>query len=506
MSDSARVGDASIRILSDCHVLSANPELCEHTPSRKHDISPNEEVAMRSYGCQLIQHACIQLQLSTSTCATAQIMFHRFYFRQSMRKCVCVLFRHAPFQAVDVLFRYSVERMAPACLYLAAKVEEQPQPISNILEVFHYMFCANLGKLHVSLLESPDTIVGEKRADLTKMESLLLTQLGFIIHTELPYKFLCAYLDFLGLSTRRDLAQRSWNYSNDVLRSDACVRYDAPTLACACIHLAAADLCVALPFDPPWWAVFNVSDESIACVTMILQQLMDMPRAFNVLEPPPSITAKTIPGKTEDNVYQLSEAIDSTFASAADGGLGRALHSKDASADDEKSNRRRCSTEHDGTVDRYDSSRVYHSDERSRASDNHRCNEHRRHYEERRSYTRDDGRHCDRDRRYDDRDNARDGYRSGRDDSRERRKDYARSSDGGAGRRDSSRTTHDFMRDDCREERICRDSDVSESSSEVLHRSNRHGTHATGSDNKAACHNDGVAMKAGRRSGRWDES
>jgi hypothetical protein len=317
MADSARVRNASIKFFSDRHVLSVNPELCEHTPSRKHDISPSEEHAMRSYGCQLIQHAGIQLQLSTATCATAQIMFHRFFFRQSMRKCVRVFFWHTAFQAVDIVVRYSVERMAPACLYLAAKVEEQPQPISNILEVFHYMSCANLGKLHVSLLESPDAIVGEKRADLTKMESLLLTQLGFIIHTELPYKFLCAYLDFLGLSARRDLAQRSWNYSNDVLRSDACVRYDAPTLACACIHLAAADVCVALPFEPPWWAVFNVSDENIACVTMILQQLMDMPKAFNVLEPPPSITAKRIPNKTEGNVYQRSQAIDSTFACAA---------------------------------------------------------------------------------------------------------------------------------------------------------------------------------------------
>jgi hypothetical protein len=88
MSDLVCGGNKPSEILSDARVLSLNPDLCSNTPSRKHDISPGEEQAMRSYGCELIQHAVIQLQLSTATCATAQILFHRFYFRQSMRKFV----------------------------------------------------------------------------------------------------------------------------------------------------------------------------------------------------------------------------------------------------------------------------------------------------------------------------------------------------------------------------------------------------------------------------------
>ena len=121
--------------------------------------------------------------------------------------------------------------MAPACLYLASKIEEQPQPIANLLEIFQHMTCARMCRPPSALCEMADAVVGQKREDLTKMESLLLTQLGFVVHTELPYKFLCAYLDFLGLSGNHDLSQRSWNYANDVFRSDACVRYDAPTLA-----------------------------------------------------------------------------------------------------------------------------------------------------------------------------------------------------------------------------------------------------------------------------------
>jgi hypothetical protein len=312
--------------MSDAEVLRLNTELITNTPSRKHDISPQEEALMRNFGCELIQHAVIQLLLSTATCGTAQILFHRFYFRQSMRK-------------------YSVERMAPACVYLAAKVEEQPQPISNVLEVFHYMRCARMDKPHISFIELPDSVIGEKRADLTKMESLLLTQLGFIIHTELPYKFLCAYLDFLGLSANHELAQRAWNYSNDIFRSDACVRYEAPVLACACIHLAASDLSVSLPCEPPWWLVFNVSDAQISCITAILQQMLCMPAAFNVLEPAPSKGVMSAPVSSQ--VLHPQHCIDaaSTCSDSANDFPRECSHPQKCIQDSDRDERRRARAE-----------------------------------------------------------------------------------------------------------------------------------------------------------------
>ncbi len=68
--------------------------------------------------------------------------------------------------------------------------------------------------------------------------------------------FFRAQLLRLPLSCSHELAQRAWNLRQTTPTtcsedsSDACVRYDAPTLACACIHLAAADLSVLLPCDP----------------------------------------------------------------------------------------------------------------------------------------------------------------------------------------------------------------------------------------------------------------
>lgn len=50
---------------------------------------------------------------------------------------------------------------------------------------------------------------------------------------------------------------------NDSLRTDIFVRYSPETIACACIYLSARLLQIALPNNPPWFAVFGVSEEDI---------------------------------------------------------------------------------------------------------------------------------------------------------------------------------------------------------------------------------------------------
>ena len=494
-ADASRHSVASIdsHIPSDGQVLSANPELCTDTPSRKHAISAEEERSMRVFGCELIQHAAIQLNLSTSTSATAQVLFHRFYFRQSMRK-------------------YSVERMAPACLYLAAKVEEQPQPISNVLEVFHYMACTRLSKPRVALCEMPDAIVGERRMDLTKMESLILTQLGFIIHTELPYKFICAYLGFLGLNANHELAQRAWNYANDVFRSDACVRYDAPTLACTCIHLAAADMSVLLPCDPAWWLVFNVSDVDIACVTMILQQLLDMPAASNVLEPPPPPAAQEAPNaaKTLQPARSTASAAASGCATefGSDGVVDRREDKRDGARLDRGDGRTdRREEMGDSRGDRrgnYRDDRRGGSDDRRGGSDDRRGSQ----------FDRDDGRGQGRDSRRD-RDSGRGddsrSYHRERDSSRERdRENYrerrdARTGDRSGDGRDYSRDGRsDYRRDDRRDDRIDGGQEIArypEGRRDVKDQA-----HDADAEIKPIGDGDVKPGKSGRRTGRWDES
>jgi hypothetical protein len=387
--------------------------------------------------------------------------------------------------------RYSVERMAPACLYLAAKVEEQPQPIQSVLEIFQYMMCARQNKAPLSLCELPDALVGEKRADLTKMESLLLTQLGFIIHTELPYKFLCAYLDFLGLRSNCVLTQRAWNYSNDLFRSDACVRYDAPTLACSCIHLAAADISLPLPFNPPWWSVFNVSDVDIACVTMILQQLLDSPKAFNVLEPPPPIITKEDSTNSENPTRDRSRPSSSRREDTAQG----------EARDDRSGLKEQGSTSYKSNYRRDDC-----ADDRNCSSGYRRgdgCMEDRFGG---RSYSRDEGRHADQEYRRDDREDGRGGSRRGRDHSRERgRDDYRERSDArSSDRRDTNR---DFS-NERREDRVAASSRAVSvlDAPATLRPTTRDHALSNSSQNNATDVADVGVSKTSRRAGRWDES
>jgi hypothetical protein len=37
----------------------------------------------------------------------------------------------------------------------------------------------------------------------------------------------------------QDMAQTAWNYMNDALRTNVFIRFDASTIACACLELAA---------------------------------------------------------------------------------------------------------------------------------------------------------------------------------------------------------------------------------------------------------------------------
>lgn len=44
------------------------------------------------------------------------------------------------------------------------------------------------------------------------------------------------------LQCEKDMAQKAWNYLNDSLRLDCCVRFKAELVACAAIYMAARDL------------------------------------------------------------------------------------------------------------------------------------------------------------------------------------------------------------------------------------------------------------------------
>jgi hypothetical protein len=64
--------------------------------------------------------------------ATAQVLFHRFYYRRSFR-------------------RFDVQESAMAALFLATKSEEKERKIRDFINTFHYIFEKRDGKKWVPL-------------------------------------------------------------------------------------------------------------------------------------------------------------------------------------------------------------------------------------------------------------------------------------------------------------------------------------------------------------------
>lgn len=75
------------------------------------------------------------------------------------------------------------------------------------------------------------------------------------------------------------------NYMNDCLRTNVFVRFDAETIACACIYLAARVLQIPLPNKPHWFLLFGATEENMQeiCVTALRLYTRKKPN-FEVLD------------------------------------------------------------------------------------------------------------------------------------------------------------------------------------------------------------------------------
>jgi len=100
-------------------------------------------------------------------------------------------------------------------------------------------------------------------------ESLILKELGFALYyiQDHPHKYILYFVKILGGT--KELAGRAWCYCNDLMRLDACVRFEASVLACACILKAACSAQTPFPLPQPadtalpWFTVLcNLESEA----------------------------------------------------------------------------------------------------------------------------------------------------------------------------------------------------------------------------------------------------
>lgn len=95
-------------------------EKLDETPSMKDGLDRDTENDLRSFACEMIQVAGILLKVPQVAMATGQVLLQRYYFSKSMVK-------------------HDIEISAMAAIFLAAKIEESPRRIRDVVNVCHHI-------------------------------------------------------------------------------------------------------------------------------------------------------------------------------------------------------------------------------------------------------------------------------------------------------------------------------------------------------------------------------
>uniref|UniRef100_A0AAY4AGA5 Cyclin-like domain-containing protein n=1 Tax=Denticeps clupeoides TaxID=299321 RepID=A0AAY4AGA5_9TELE len=212
------------------------------TPSALDGLDPETETDLRILGCELVQSAGILLRLPQVAMATGQVLFHRFFYSKSF-------------------IRNSFEIVAMACVNLASKIEESPRRVRDVINVFHHLKQSR-GKKAITPLVLDNNYINTKN-QVIKAERRILRDLGFCVHVKHPHKVIVMYLQVLECEKNQILVQTAWNYMNDALRTNVFVRFEAETIACACIYLAARALQIPLPNKPHWYLLFGATEDDL---------------------------------------------------------------------------------------------------------------------------------------------------------------------------------------------------------------------------------------------------
>eukprot|EP00629_Pelagomonadales_sp_RCC1024_P001224 CAMPEP_0119276712 /NCGR_PEP_ID=MMETSP1329-20130426/15816_1 /TAXON_ID=114041 /ORGANISM="Genus nov. species nov., Strain RCC1024" /LENGTH=286 /DNA_ID=CAMNT_0007277149 /DNA_START=127 /DNA_END=984 /DNA_ORIENTATION=+ len=261
------------RELTAHHVTLLPAHMLSPSPSAKDGVPEDEEARQRIWGCELIQEAGILLRQPQPVMCTAQNLFHRFYYRKSLKS-------------------YDAFLVAMGCFFLASKVEEKPKRIRECLFVFHYAYRVRCKKPQASL-ELGGAVYNGWKDSLVRMERTILKELGFSFYIiEHAHRFILFFVKLL--EQDGELAQEAWAYLNDSMRLDCCLRHKSEVIACAAIHLAARKSGVPLPETEgrEWWTVFDVAKKDLDDVVQRILGLYIQPKVtwLESLAPGPRLT------------------------------------------------------------------------------------------------------------------------------------------------------------------------------------------------------------------------
>ena len=115
--------------------------------------------------------------------------------------------------------------------------------------------------------------------ELIMVERYILKELGFSLYNIMdhPHKYILYFVKVLDGST--ELATTAWNYLNDSMRSDVSLRFEAQTIACAAIYLAAQKTGTPLPGQEEcgsWTDVFGADYASMLAICNEILSIYDL--------------------------------------------------------------------------------------------------------------------------------------------------------------------------------------------------------------------------------------
>mmetsp|Transcript_10303 Transcript_10303/g.47289 ORF Transcript_10303/g.47289 Transcript_10303/m.47289 type:complete len:250 (+) Transcript_10303:214-963(+) len=232
-----------------------------YSPSREHGICARLEATFRWSYCDFLKDVGIELKMPQLTIATAVVFCHRFYARHS----------HGLIENDRFI-------VATACLFLAAKVEETPKPIKEVVRVAYLVQHKSEYDNAVKRIHQKERFE-EHREKVLQAERLILHTVGFDFNVEHPYKHilnlareLCKSDEKLEMHHRR-ATQVAWNFANDSLRTTLCLQFCPRDIAHAAVNLS-FNIQQVMRCNPQ--SAFNARASKDAICNEICNQIIDL--------------------------------------------------------------------------------------------------------------------------------------------------------------------------------------------------------------------------------------
>lgn len=245
------------------HLISARKwyfckqEIENHSPSRKDGVDFKKESQLRKSYCSFLQELGMKLKVPQVTIASAMMVCHRFYMRQS----------HA---------KNDWQTIGTAAIFLACKIEETPRFLNDVVVVAYELIFKWDPSASKRIRQKE--IFNKQKELILIAERVLLSTLAFDVDIQLPYKPLVAALKRLGMAA--DLGKVAWNFVNDWLCTTLCLEYKPHYIAAGSIFLASKFQKVKLPSDKGkvWWMEFDVSPKQLQEVIQQMLKLFEKDR------------------------------------------------------------------------------------------------------------------------------------------------------------------------------------------------------------------------------------